>query len=674
MKLLPAILIFLGMNSIQYAQDTKQKDTVSVRIPAAAADSLAAPDSAASVKSPQPGIVRFHRPEVSSSYFISRNDIRYNDYRNTADLLSWFPGSFYNDLGYAGAPGEERIYGHGFGDVTFLRDNMPLNNRLSNTFDIYNMRSEAVDSIEIVRSPRAFLYGLFNNSSAVILHEKDRYSIRGSRLPYTRMRYYQAPNEEAMIDFIYNSYLHRRLLVTVGFMNMRSDSNFTNSGYTTWQGTAEVKYLLSDKFTISFIYDYLKSHVQLNYGLNRVGIIQEAGGDIKKYKDVISYYTGEPRLAPVERQDDYQNTVQNGYSLNMTAQMSDYVTARVKLFYTDHTREYWRYDPLGQSILPPEFKRFDYDYKNYGLLAEAAYDNGTSALSVMGGLDILRPQAYVSGDNDPGYYISAIYTHRLLSASLLPSVFAKHMQKNGNAYDGFGADLTYKINDQWSVYAGLSGFRKSSAAEPVSNADYMKSLMEGGINFSSGSTRLSVSLFLDRTDAEDETAIISRWQWQMVPAVVLRNDDEFMGALVSFDYGYGHFLLQTRAAWYGQQKRKEYMRIPEYNLRAGLYYMDILFNSNLRLKTGFVFRSTGSQSDQYEYAFDTMLRLPYAQQNSTKSSPVYLVDYTATGEIQERAVLYLTVENLFGTKYYITPFYPMPGTSVRLGLSWEFLN
>ena len=93
-----------------------------------------------------------------------------------------------------------------------------------------------------------------------------------------------------------------------------------------------------------------------------------------------------------------------------------------------------------------------------------------------------------------------------------------------------------------------------------------------------------------------------------------------------------------------------------------MYYKDILFDNNLDLKTGFIFYYTG-KNNVFTYE-NGLVEVP----SSNK------LDFTLVGEIQKTAIVYFTWQNLLGSNYYLTPYYPMPGSSLRFGVAWEMFN
>ena len=102
-------------------------------------------------------------------------------------------------------------------------------------------------------------------------------------------------------------------------------------------------------------------------------------------------------------------------------------------------------------------------------------------------------------------------------------------------------------------------------------------------------------------------------------------------------------------------------------LLLGFILKVALFNSNLDLKTGFVFNYTGKQNIRN-------VSILHRRISSDDVESWLTVDFTVSAEIQKAAIIYFTWENLFDWKYYITPYYPMLERNIRFGVAWEIFN
>ena len=112
-------------------------------------------------------------PLTDVSTIINKRTFLFDQYRYTGDLLRSFSLNFTKDLGFIGYPNETFIYGVGNSGISYLQDGVFLNNRYTNSLDLNLIQSEDIDSIEIVPSPRGFLYGPYNNPVTVNFITRD---------------------------------------------------------------------------------------------------------------------------------------------------------------------------------------------------------------------------------------------------------------------------------------------------------------------------------------------------------------------------------------------------------------------------------------------------------------------------------------------------------------------
>jgi hypothetical protein len=122
--------------------------------------------------------------------------------------------------------------------------------------------------------------------------------------------------------------------------------------------------------------------------------------------------------------------------------------------------------------------------------------------------------------------------------------------------------------------------------------------------------------------------------------------------------------------------------LPRFTLNGSIYYRGILFDSNLDLKAGIRGVYTGKQ-DFITYDFERNMTGPAITPNSVPAylsdrynrvKPSYNIDLVVVGEIRKAAIVFLSYQNIFGSKYYIVPFYPMYQSGLMFGITWAFLN
>jgi outer membrane receptor protein involved in Fe transport len=141
------------------------------------------------------------------------------------------------------------------------------------------------------------------------------------------------------------------------------------------------------------------------------------------------------------------------------------------------------------------------------------------------------------------------------------------------------------------------------------------------------------------------------------------------GGGLDLSYMIWKFLLEGRIAQYFVEEGSviESINIPETKINAGLYFKDLVFNSNLDLKAGFVLNYTGKQNLRN-------FSVPFVGILDADIESWLTLDFTLSAEIQKLAIVYFTWENLFDWNYYITPYYPMLERNIRFGIAWEIFN
>ena len=146
------------------------------------------------------------------------------------------------------------------------------------------------------------------------------------------------------------------------------------------------------------------------------------------------------------------------------------------------------------------------------------------------------------------------------------------------------------------------------------------------------------------------------------------------------DIQYSNLLFAANFSYYFGNRG--YKNIPDFSLSGGIYYVDTLFNSNLKLKTGINIYYAGKQNYfQYDFEKSTVVSLikhfgsdvPQLISNSFTKQAIQL-DYFLAGTIKDAATIYIVFQNLLGSQYFIVPYYPKQSRGIRFGVSWELYN
>ncbi|MEI7811612.1 MAG: TonB-dependent receptor plug domain-containing protein [Ignavibacteria bacterium] len=622
--------------------------------------------------------------------YITRTLISHFDYRYNEEILGNVPVMFLRDLGSLGQPNEITIYGAGFNQISFMQNGLTVNNRLTNSFDMNNLQAELVDSIETLTLPRGFLYGPLNNQASINFISRENFSVNNSHVPYSKIRYYQAPNEEAMVDFIYHSYILRKLAFTFSMTNKTfgdaSKPRFANSNFSCWNGSLKMNYLLSNDFNIIGSYNYVKSQTGLYGGLteryidslnNRLGLNGYASTELENGADV--YFTTR-----------YQKNTARNFTLQLLGKQDPAVTTDVKAYYMSMLNEFRQNEQSGQQNVTSVTD--DNRSSLYGININESINVNPFRFNLTASYetDDYKADVLLNDKKINLLSVSAVVSVRMLDNKLIPAVFGKYLNYDGKAYPGFGADVNYFLSDKIKAYAGASQFTQPSGvleAQIVSTVsgeslnDYKNiGVLEAGLKFNDKNISAGINLF--RREVKNDVLFFMDLTQPMRNQSIsnyTRTSSGVQGAGFSLSYNFSRIYLEAVSTYYKNITGNfgKYT-LPEFTFRGGVYYHDTLFNANLHLKTGIFVSCAGVQSS-YFYDFERSIRT-LGNYNSTDLSytrtisPVLQLDFRLVAEIQQVAELYITVENLFDEQYYIVPYYIKQTRGLRIGFSWEFLN
>lgn len=585
---------------------------------------------------------------TSKSFLLKRTDLLMTEYKYTGDFLRLFPFTFIKDLGFSGQPNETFLYGLGNGNISFLLDGVSTNERFYNSLNLNLIQSEDIDSIEVLPLPRGFLYGAYNNPVSVNFITRDFITSQ----PYSRLRYYQGPDRESMLDGTFNLRVTNRLITTFEITNRIVDSTFDNTEFSIWQGKIKLKYLLTNDVNIIASYNYNNYNAGYSGGVDVDSIIR-SGANVNNIlydfaQAPVIYPNGKastlthlPRLRFLVKQSDWLKTdasfyyfysqnknnsfvnddVENKvYGLDIRNQFKyNILDMKLNLAYenSDIIRQYSIYDPNESArVFPPPLNI------NYNLLSAAA------VVSTKIGNDLFTPSLF----------------YKISSVSKNPGRVS--VEDNGNNLStGIGFDVSIKANDYFDFYFGSSVFKKYYS-------DKNNLLLETGVKFTSDILSANLRYFKNQYTYGFYTG-------GLFFDYIKFGDVDGLGLNLKFDFW--KILIESTSSYYTSQNNN-LIGVPEIQTQTGIYYKDLVFEDNLNLKTGFVFYYTGKNN-------------VYTSEHGLLSVPSSnKVDFTLAGEIQERAIIYFLWQNLLDKNYYLTPYYPMPGRSIRFGIAWELFN
>lgn len=626
-------------------------DTLFVNDSTKVTDEIVKPDSLIPIQ----GI-----PLTDASLIINKRTFLFYNYRYAGDFLRSFPLNFIADLGFMGQPNEIFVYGVGAGGISFMEDGVLWNNRFTNALDLNHIQSEDIDSIEIIPSPRGFLYGPYNNPVTINFIMRDFLSPE----PYSRIKYYEGPDGEAMFDGKFNAQIAKKWNLSFQLTNRSTDSSFANNEFSIWQVNTKLKYYLSNSINLSAIYSFVDADVGLNGGVD-IDSIAKITNDVNS----ILY---DRQAAPVVYPNRGESVINHNFGLRFQAELFDKSNTDMTFYYKIAQNEIKDHNDTLSLSLRNDNKTFGVNLKHYqrvGILSFGLF--GLFEKSEGDYENFLSPYLNTSVSDWEFTKISGgldLSLH-LLNDKLVPSVFYKYVNQSRyfkqvdddiptlltdktEGLSGIGTDLKFIINNGMSFYAGASTFQHAEFSLRE-NSEYTKTFEFGGKYF--GSNLFADLKYFKRSGSAD----IPHYNYHYSPIVY----GNLSGIGLRLNFNYWKFLIETNTSYYFNADEDQLLGVPELQFVGGVFLNGFFFDDNLFLKAGVQFYYTGTNNVPSNVWKEIIVVEP-----SNK------IDITVAGEIKGVAIVYFGWENLFSSQYFITPYYPMLERNIRFGLSWELFN
>lgn len=614
---------------------------------------------------------------------LHKKNLDVTDYRYTGNFVTNVPFGFLRDLGTIGQPNEILIYGQGFNNLSFLNDGIEINNRLQNSFDVNLFQSEGIDSIEIIPLARGFLYGV-NNLAAVNFISKNFNTSR----PFSRIKFYQAPNDEGFIDGIFSSNFGERFSTFFEITNQGTLPRYSNTDYSTWIGTARFRYLVSNSLTLSASYNNSQSYQELFGGV-------DAGNIPGEQFDKILYSEDE---APVRFETRYQKTRTHNFLLRALAKVDDGSLFDLSFYSQANLTEYRQNESESNTQTDVAKIVNNNRYETYGAKLNYSFTKDFVDFSIINTFENQKLRSYANPTKSDISFFSSAGKLSLLPKSnfISASLFSKYMNYDGEDYSGFGVDGQIILTGNIKLYSGFSSFEKpkspyeyfSSGVTPTdistiteTNGKNKNNALELKADYKSDLMNLSVGYFNFFEKNKLIAAIVNRDTMLSDEAFYFKKtENTLQGINLKFDLRFWKLLLSTNTNYYFDESSRKKSSLPEFTSSGGVYYIDTLFNNNLKLKTGINYYSVGSRNQIY-FDFQKNISTPYFVDNSStiinsfdNYSTEFQIDFFLSGKIQDKAIVYFVFENLLDAKYFIVPYYPKQSRGMRFGVAWEFLD
>ena len=470
--------------------------------------------------------------------------------------------------------------------------------------------------------------------------------------------------------------------------NQSAGQRYDNSGQSAWLASARLRYILSDKINLIAGYRYAKTNTPLNGGVNLDSII--SSNSTENVEDILYNNI----QAPVNYTNRYQKVSSHNFYMKTLADIIPQSPTSLTFYYQDVLNEFRQNDSTSKSNLQSNVASImnNNSYKTTGINLDQIVKLNFISLRTIAGYEhntFGAPHMLKDFDNNSAW-LSAQVNFSLFENKITSSLFAKYLKYGSNNLNGCGADFSLNIINGLNVYAGYSEYER-----PYSNFwqfstadDFTSKSFETAVSFNNEVINFRTGYFTSTNYNAAIPVLILNTDGNKTKnesAFFIGNDNiTASGVNIKLDIKFWKLLLTTNSSYYFSKTDRDKIGLPEFTMQGGIYYIDTLFNSNLKLKAGINYSSIGNRNNLY-YDFEKSISTTHAGMINAASGLIqylphenitsdFQIDFFVAGQIQDNATIYFTFENILNNRYYLIPYYPMYERGIRFGVAWEFFN
>jgi hypothetical protein len=451
--------------------------------------------------------------------------------------------------------------------------------------------------------------------------------------------------------------------------NSSIDKNYSNTEFGAWKFNVKGIYKLSDSIFTKINFNHAKLNTTLNGGIDISQFEVASNTELNFYST--EFLTNFSNRKKITTKNDvtgsvYGKLIPFGYTkLNFSFSEID-----ESLQYTIDTTSI-KLDNYSRSLSSTFLHKLSVD--NFSSIINAGYEK----------LDLKIDEIFPKTELN-NYYTAISVQHNILNESITPSIFGKYSYFNKQSAIGFGTDVLFKPISSIKLLVGYSNFEKPlspnesrylEVTEIPSHQVLFTSINFGVKNYRAGFSFFNISSKNNILPVIDSETNLGNMKYVF--------DDKSINSGINFNSNieFWNILTTTSINYYWQNKSQFETQENIFSINAGIYYVDTLYNNNLNLKTGFIFKLFDNpnyaiydfqhmRSAGYNIVDDAITKLSLQSVLNDKMR----VDFYLAGRIQDAATFYFIYENILGNNYFIVPYYPMPEGGMRIGIAWDFLD
>jgi hypothetical protein len=596
------------------------------------------------------------------------------EYTSSVDNISRFPGVYVRHMGAVGQPHEVTVSGTGWRGVGVMIDGRNAIDPMSGVYDLNLYPTEFIGAIEYLPPSRSFIYQ--RNAVGAGFNIVSQNYIAPA--PYSKVRYSQGGHNYSQTDVVLSQDAALGLNIMAGMQRQffgyadpvrLFSGRFPNMNYRNQHYRTKVRWNLPNRVNVAAHYLYGTVDNGLSGGID---IFATPPDEI--FEDIEATMRSNISFQRIERHD-----------LTFTASailLPDSLdTSSFSIFYSNHYRDYREADRAAGAT-------------------ELLYRNDYRTL--LSGLDFKQwvtvgPVRFHAGGSLHDVHVTRSETtgkqHEHETAVFFRSIFEPFREITANVsirgdwigglnYTSYGADLSLSP----FAFAVLTGGGVHSYRHPTLQERYWEDSTVVRPPFIvpeahdmlfaeftiKPAERLSATIGASYRYITDPIYYEAYETGRTFPGVrIIQGDDaEVLSGYLSARYSIGRFSFTGLLNYYrlsedGMRRRT----LPNADMQSSVVYRGLVFNGALDLQV----KLEGIYiAEQFGTIFDpeTYFSMP---QRFARIGPSTIFNGSIVGRISS-AYIHITYQNIAGTEYMKTPFYPMLQSYLRFGITWEFLN
>jgi hypothetical protein len=379
----------------------------------------------------------------------------------------------------------------------------------------------------------------------------------------------------------------------------------------------------------------------------------------------------------------YQKSTDNYYDLKIISNFSKHWNSQLTFYHRSSLLEYRQNEKSAANQLV-----FDNKEKLFGINLTQRINTGLIAAVILSSFeyDEYDLQAYSLNNNQSLFSLGGVVKFNFIEDYFTPELSAKILSVKDKWYKAYGVSNSIKINSNVKLYGGVSlvekpftVLEKALSVSSINEQEQTSSNIEGSVIFSNDIFRINGGVFYQSIKNSLIPFISITNRKYLTGGYASHSDITLRGASLQFEIHHWKILLNSSTSFYSN--KSDDFQLPQFSSNGGLYYVDTLFNKNLKIKAGINYYLFGERSFTLtDFASGISSSRIYraggdfGTLNYSNLPTDYQFDLFVAANIQDAATIYVAFENLLDRTYYVVPYFPKQPRGLRIGVAWEFLD